>query len=205
MLVRALAFAGIVAIGGCTYPGTEDLPGDEESFDVIAAVPQVRSFVGAGARLIKLEARHVRSSGTQDLTAKYFDMFSAATTYEFLRPTTATDDPSIPVGARTKRDPFTRVVVEVMRPHWLSVSRNGRSRTTEKHRGMSQREFGSATPTEVAPVPACSFAKLWAVARTKGASPRAVATITYDRSGYTFVIPSTTVKLNFDHACRLKP
>ena len=54
------------------------------------------------------------------------------------------------------------------------------------------------------PPPRCSFAALWAQAEQRGAPANAVATITYDTSGYDFAIRETSILLRFDSNCRMR-
>ena len=197
-----------VGLGACTFARTEPPPGDLTAFDAFQAIPKIGEFAGPGARLLKVEARHVRATGTQDLTAKYVGTSERAVGYSFLLPTNAKVDESAPVGARREVRSFEQVDVDVYQPHWRTIrSSDGKGCSSQKHEGMmrSVSSWSEAQPENVARQPACSLARLWKAARQHGAPGNAVATITYDRAGYTFRIPGTKVDLRFGHDCKRAP
>ena len=183
----------------CTYEGSVEIPGDVHAFDPVAAAPAVQRFAGPGARLAKLVIQHCPASGLLDLEAAYYPGWTVPARYLFVRPTQAHVDPSLPVGARPEVAPTEGVEVEVMKDHWRHVSSNG-SESDQHHRGMhaSVESAPSDPPTAL---PACPLSRLWAVARTRGAPADAVATITYDATGYEFEIQGTPVALRFDASC----
>jgi hypothetical protein len=182
----ALALAATAGLGCGRYAGSVEPPGDVAAFDGFAALPRVRDFVGPGARLVEVKVVHVPSTGRQDLTDEPAE---SSVQYAFLRPAGSS---------------FERTTVEVVRPRWVPQSRRGK-RIYAKHYGMRKFAWGDARVEDAVRAPACSLAGLWATARKHGAPADALATIGYDRTGYTFEIPRSKVRLRFDHACKRSP
>jgi hypothetical protein len=209
-LVCALGWPLLISDCSCTYENSVDVPGPIRQFDPIAALPKVLSYAGAGAELVSIEVLHAREDGTVDLKADYYPGWTVPVRYQVVRPNQAQPDPSIPLGARPASAPFELVEIEVMKPHWRTVTTNG-SEWTSKHRGMlaeSKSGLSGSMPASgngretVAQPPQCNLAQLWQVARQRSAPAGAVATIRYDRSGYHFTIPQTAIDFHVDSSCR---
>jgi outer membrane protein assembly factor BamB len=162
----------------------------------------VQAFAGAGAQLVSFKANHVLSNGTIDLEASYHS--GAPVEYVFLRPSGAVEDPTVPVGARSKPDPFVRVSVTVSKPRYYSVRGDRGGYIKRRNRGMEASRWGSASQADAVPLPACGLDRLWQEARRLGAPADAVATVTYDKYGFAFEIPGTPTKLQFDANCQVK-
>jgi hypothetical protein len=209
--MRAVSFAFAVAVASCSstcaYEGSQDLPAgtDLHRFDPIVAYPAVLAAAGSGVTLMSIQAQYVREDGTQDLAATYIPSYlKEVTTYELFGPSTKPRDPSVPVGAGN--EPFELVRVQISEPRWITVSKNGQKGGTQyKQLGMHVWRAGLATTPPGIPAPACSFAKLWTLAKTRGAPSGAVAEITYDSGGYRFKITGTPVSMKFDAACNPVP
>jgi hypothetical protein len=197
----AFVLLASLALASCSLEGTTDVPGEVNRFDPVATYPAVAAAAGAEAHLVKLEARFVREDGTQDMEASYVGN-GAVNSYTFLRASTKSEDPSVPLGARPPVAPFETVEITVQKPHWVSQSINGGEPEQKKHRGMavSVQSFGSSTEGRVA-APTCAFSKLWALALERGAPKGAVAVITYDAKGYELRIDGTGFRARFDAAC----
>jgi hypothetical protein len=197
---------GAVALLGCApSKGTVDVPGPVEAFDPMAALPRVLAFAGAGAQLVSIKAVHVRSNGTIDLGAGYHR--DVPVKYSFVRPSGATEDPSMPVGARSTPSLFEEVLVTVAKPKDVYVRcSDGKGNCMWRHRGMEARRSGSDTvgPAGSVPLPACGIERLWQEARGNGAPADAVATVAYGKDGFSFEIPGTEVRLRFDATCKVK-
>ena len=197
----------LLALGLACAPtnDTVDVPGPVRRFDPLAALSRVTAYAsreGHPASLVMFKAIHVRSDGTIDLEASYHR--ETPVTYRFIRTSAAVPDLNVPIGARTPVQPFVEVRVEVQKPedHDVQCS-GGRGRCTWRHLGMDKHVFGR-DKDESAPIPECGLAALWREARQNGAPADAVATIEYDKSGFSFQIPNTKVALRFDRGCRLQ-
>jgi hypothetical protein len=176
--------------------GTTDPPGgDVHAFDPIAAIPAVTQFAGGAAQLVEIDARGVRSSGTQDLDAAYYP----ETDYEFIRPAQQHSD--LPIGAQPVSTPLERVRVQVANPNFVQVAGEG----TFFNRGMKKDISSTTDEPPSSPFSPCAFAALWQVAQTKGAPPDAVARIAYSGATWKFDIANTSISLSFDEKCALAP
>ena len=86
----------------------------------------------------------------------------------------------------------------ISRPRWVS---DVPGEINAKFLGMeTMRNPCQALRQEASP-PRCHLAKLWKVARDRGAPPGAVADIRYSKSGYQFEIRSIGFALQFDAQC----
>jgi hypothetical protein len=203
--VAALSLCA-AACAACDLEGTKPVPGPTTRFDPVSAAPRVAAFAGDGAALVRLEARFVREDGTQDLEADYVGHATAAE-YVFSRLAATGGGPPAPLGASPARSPRDSVTVTIQRPAWVHVHRIGGGSEVEgnfKHLGMERTESGESSAADSVPLPSCSFADLWRVARRHDAPAGAVAHITYDKAGYTFTIDGTPLTIQLDMSCRLK-
>jgi Protein of unknown function (DUF3592) len=178
-------------------------PGDPSAFRPFKHLPKIAAFAGKGAKLIKIEATAVPTSGKLDLGAKVGDKMSSVKVEFVVEP-----------SERDRRDMHRQtdraaVSVDVRKPHVTYVSTSGDDRGTEHFdKGMIRSVQSLLRQTErsinVAKLPKCSAEKFWKVAIAKGA-PKEPARIRYDVKGYEF---STYKKGNpwtllFGHDCQL--
>jgi hypothetical protein len=160
------------------------IPGDAAYFDPIVAYDAVHKFAGATYDLSSIRINYVRSDGTLDLNAPYDPTIQ----YEFVREL-QTPPPSMPpVGVQGVTDQKWDDQIEVLIQPTRMLSTQGyvQGRT-------------------IATAPKCSLKTLWSAAMEKGASKDAVATILFSATGYHFSIRSTSITLEFDNDCHLKP
>lgn len=180
---------------------TYDPPGgDNTRYDPIAAVGQIQTQIGEGAELISLYSTYVKSDGTQDLTT---DLYSAISNYEFVREVSAPDNaPPIGAGGSTTGRWYQVTQVDVYSPgQWRRVT--GSSDYTYLHKGMELDSYDpTGTEPTTIPLPRCSYAVLWEQALKDEVPDSAVASITYDASGYTFSISDLDYHAEFDRDCQ---
>ncbi len=216
VIVAALATLGQLAVRPLFETGfglavTHRVPGDARHFDPIAYFAGAEKFSGEGARLTGLEARHVASDGTLDLTASYRPTVS----YKFVRevPTPADHPPAGKSDAGSWHEP---IEVNVSQPNvWRSVtSRGGKGvfgnvQYSYLQRGIEREVRNPVSVKSVAPAlpaPSCSFADLWRSAIAQANAPAgAVADIRYDADGYEFEIRDAKVHVLFDASCTVRP
>lgn len=172
---------------------------DPERFDPSQALEAARAFAGPSSELLEFEARFVRSDGTMDLTAAYHPSLE----YEFVRPNTNPDE--APVGTGKGDRAFERIDIDVHEPRWVHVQRfGGGCSGTFKDLGMRRdSSFGGREAYDRrAPVPGCSLAAVWKLAREAKQIPEgAVAVITYSGAGFEFEISDLDVELWFSPEC----
>jgi len=202
---------GLLGVMGC-YPGTTFVPGDPTRFDPVAAFPKAAAYAGPSTKFLALDANYVREDGTVDLEARYVPD-SVSTIYYFVQPQPSSDDTDVPIGVRTvRRSKFLEVFIGIRRTDWDHFDggwfHGGMSRSTTNDSiiyGDTQAHPVPETFDTPTPPPRCSFAKLWAIARQRGAPAGAVAVIAYDSTGYRFRIDGTPFRVDFDTDCTVKP
>jgi hypothetical protein len=187
---------------------TQAIVGDPAKFDPIAGYAQAKAFAGEGAILIEMRASQVRADGTTDLTATYSP--APYVDYEFARPVARPDNaPPVGAGGNTNGQWYEKVEISAFRPgdrRRVSQTSGGvRLSYTYVNEGIT-RDVDSpsaSTPTFAGGDPTCSFAAFWQEAIKRDAPADAVATITYDDSGYEFRIQGLSIDLEFDAECKL--
>lgn len=210
LAVGAFMYWGIypLAQNGFGMVTSESVP-DPHAFNPIASYAQVERLArqdGESVQLVELTAYYVKSDGTMDLNAPYTPKPNA--TYQFVRQVPRPAD-APPMGAGGANDVFYETITidayeaGAWRNH-TTYSGNARISTLFMNKGLERRVSSSVTSYErlIVVAPTCDFSQLWEIALTKDAPPEAVATITYNASGYHFTILSFS--LNFTPDCRLK-
>lgn len=175
------------------------------AFDPIAMLPTAQAMAGEGAQLLGIDMRFVRSDGTMDLTATYNP--APSTTYAFMIEVPPPPDaPPVGVGGYTGGNFYQQMEVIAERPgqprRVTEVGGGGRLEYTYVTQGLRLNPStprGSAPSTAIA-LPTCSLAALWAEAIRRDAPRDAVATITYDQTGYRFSIQGV-ITLRFNPDC----
>lgn len=170
------------------------VPGGANNFNPIAQYEAVHNHAGDDSRLIGFTARLVRHDGTLDLTADN----SPTVTYEFYisRNTNNTDGFN-----------YQLVYVELSRPfEWITAYTRGTDIDTYINLGMDRNqeiETRQSAIVEALP-PSCPLEDFWALAiEGYNANIDDFAIVTYDASGYVFLIEGTPIRLNFNEACDL--
>jgi len=187
-------------LGEETYP----LASDPKRFDPFASVEDVRSRVGAKARLTKVEASFVRSDGTMDLTATYVP--GPRVTYTFQVPLDKAPADAPPVGAgRAPGDVWVQTVrVDCYQPgQRSSVTRiSGGSKTQYQYTNEGM-DVDRGTPQmgkleDDIGKPVVTTAELWKRGLAKGAPKDAVARIGFDKDGYEFSVTGVDADVELD-------
>lgn len=186
---------------------TRPVPGDAANFEPFTALPEVFEYAGAGAELVSIDLRYVRSDGTMDLTA---ESYQPRVEYVFVRPAAPpADAPPIGAGGSTTGQWYERVTIEAYKPgQWRHVTTISGGVSTEysyMNQGM-ERDIASPTSTKSTVIarPECSLAAMWEAAKKQDAPQDAVAIITYNAQGYDFRISALSISLHFDTDCRLR-
>lgn len=205
--LAAFSLLGCFPEGCAPDRGTVDVPGAVRAFDPIVALPKVQAFAGPGAQLVSFKANHARSNGTIDLEAPYHR--EDPVKYTFVRPSGSVEDLNVPVGARRKHSPLWRVDVTVSKTqdiYYICPPAKAKGRCTWTNRGMAAEswENTSISSADAVPLPTCGIDRLWQEASRLGAPADAVATVSYDKTGFAFEIPGTPTKLHFDARCQAK-
>lgn len=194
-------------------PDTQPIPANTtaDAFDPVAALPGVRSFAGDGALLAEIYATSVRPDGTINLNATYTP--APYVDYQFYRPVPRPDDaPPIGAGGTSDGQWYEPIEISAYQPGRMSqISSTGGGvsvRTQFVNQGLARDADDPTTSVSFDTDdslldPACSFAELWRLALSQGAPQEAVATISYDSSGYDFAI-SGVLSLRFDRDCKLR-
>jgi hypothetical protein len=202
VIIYLTAFSNTCAkmMGEETYP----IAGDAARFDPFAAIPDIKSKLGAEAILLEMNASSVRSDGTLDLKAQYKPAPSAD--YRFRIPIKEAPKDAPPIGAGRKpgdvwvQDVTVRVYEPGMRRHVSRISGGTRSSYSYTNEGMDMDRSSPQMGTleESLPEPKISPKQMWDFAISKGADKDAVARITFDDDGYEFTISELRYHLRWD-------
>ncbi len=201
--------AGILAFTSIVVEQTWFIAGDTSKYDPIASFAETAARAGTDAKLVKMEARLVKSDGTLDLNADYKP--APQVEFTFYREVPAPQN-APPPGAVSGNNGtwYETIRLKAHRP-WQSssvrsFSGSGSSSYQYVNLGM-EKDVGtpvSYLPGTATPPPACPFQKLWTTAIQKGAPQNAVSTITYDSNGYLFEMNlEKPLLLKFDFKCQL--
>ncbi len=203
-------FVGVLIVGMNflgSYSQTFALEGDPTHFDPIASVNEIRSHVDPNAKLSAIDMSYVRSDGTMDLTVSNY---RPQTTYHFYRELAEPpkDAPPVGAGGTATGKWYEPVEADVYRPgEWRSVTKIGGGVDTEYTYTNKGIDLDVSDPTtyhdEFVDDPQCPLADLWKTAIKHGAPSDAVASVTYDKDGYSFDIYDADVYLNFGNDCQL--
>lgn len=186
-----------------SFHETYFLKSDASRFDAFAALPEVESHVGEGAKLASVYVDFVRADGTLDLYAKY----EPRATYIFYREVSGEKDlPTGANGVNANGKILEGVTAEVYRPFkWQCETAAGSSACYYFNKGLDIHRFvATSAPTTYVENPKCKIYDLWQQAIVKGVPNDAVAKISYNASGYDFAIEGTDVKLHFGSDCNLE-
>ncbi len=187
-------------LGEETYP----IAGDPKQFDAFAEIPEIRKHIGTEAKLEDIDVYYVRSDGTLDLKASYKPAPYA--NYRFIVPLKSPPENAPPIGAgRGPDDIWTQsVTVRIYEPgqrrHVTRISGGAKTSYSYSNEGMDV-DRGSpsmSNPKNALPDPKLTLQEMWKLAMEKGVDKNAVATIEYDRSGYSFSITGLKVRLYWD-------
>ncbi|MCB9456078.1 MAG: hypothetical protein H6671_08835 [Anaerolineaceae bacterium] len=186
---------------------TRPVPGEAAHFEPFVALPGIFEYAGAGAELVSIDLRYVRSDGTMDLTA---ESYRPRAEYTFVRPAAPpADAPPIGAGGSVSGQWYERVTIEAYQPgQWRHVTTISGGVSTEysyMNQGM-ERDIDSPISSKppVIARPECSLAEMWEAAKKQDAPQDAVATITYNAQGYDFRISALSISLQFGTDCRLR-
>jgi hypothetical protein len=183
---------------------TTFLPGDANRFEPITVLPEVVKYAGAGSQLVSITFSAVHSDGTLDLNAD--TQPEAYTLYRFYRQLS-----SEPVEGQAQLSAkgskwYQTVTVRAYRPgRWVTVE--GEQSYSYLNLGMEREAFNAenALPGGGIGTPPCTLSQIWQGAIDKGAPKDSLATITYDETGYRFVISAEPpFTLDFDNNCAVK-
>lgn len=184
-------------------------PGSASQFDLGAALPEVKAYVGEGAQLLSFDARHVRADGTMDLTAEYRP--SPEVTYVFTR-AVPPPETAPPLGTTQSSSTWQqRVTVKVSRPgqRFFVNSRQGGLTLSYNYvnKGMEKTVNDPALTNvpEGADRQICSLRDLWQQAIQLGVPQDGVATITYNGRDYRFKQHGSVKTYIFGLDCKLIP
>ena len=213
--IAVIAFAVLLAIaiavfgvamefwGNYDVHHTWFITGNTHKYDPIAYFSGIQKFAGSGMRLVRMTATHVRSDGTLDLFADY----NPTVEYQFVRPAPAAPLPPVGAGRQAAIEPsYEHTTVLAYRPwadewdYYRNLYRNYGMRKTV----FEETYADPGVEQKIVDAPECPFAAFWKQAIAAGAPSDAVATIVYDKDGYTFDIPETNVHLSFDAKCGRK-
>ena len=179
----------VLAPAGCSSAAnTAAPPGPLDRFDPIATFAAMAAYAGPHARVVQLQATHVRVDGTIDLTAASRPKLDA----EFVAAAIAGDPETRPPGEfAVGHSIVVRLTVEA--PH---TSPQG------QHRGMERTPTRRTTGDErTLEPPECTFAALWQAAIGQGAPTDTTATIAYTADGYTFTADGGAFERRFKADC----
>lgn len=187
-------------MGEETYP----IAGDPARFDPFAAIPSIKSKLGADAILLDMDASFVRSDGTLDLKATYKPAPTA--NYRFRVPIKETPKDAPPIGAGRKpgdiwiQDVTVRVYEPGMRRHVTRTNGASRSSYSYTNEGMdvdrSSPQMGSLEGA--LPNPKITTKQMWDFAVSKGADKDAVARVSFEDDGYEFTISELKYHIRWD-------
>ncbi len=184
-------------------------PGSATRFDFVAALPEVKAYVGEGAQLLSFDARHVRADGTMDLTAVYRP--SPEVDYVFTR-AVPPPDTAPPLGTTQSSSTWQqRVTVKVSRPgqRFFVNSRQGGLTLSYNYvnKGMEKTVHDPALTNvpDVSGRQICSLRDLWQQAIQLGVPQDGVATIVYNARDYRFKQHGSVKTYIFGLDCKLIP
>lgn len=189
---------------------TYALKSDARHFDPFAAIDDIKTHVGTGARLYSVEADYVASDGTMNLYATYDPQPEVKYKFYFQQDHGPKEAPPIGAGRGPKDVWLQSVEVTCYEPgkEMHVVLPNGRHNSSYfyKNEGMdfsrSSTYMGKLDPDLGAPN--LTPAQMWKTAVARGAPKDAVAKITYNMNGYHFSIEGTDFDLYWDSAGKLK-
>lgn len=216
LIVRRIVLATVIIVGiaGVVYlmynapyaegqAKTRPVPGDAAKYDPIASYAQIVQAAGGShnLHLRTIDMHYVKSDGTLDLTADY----GAQVVYDFERVLDNPPSSAAPLGAGGKPGGIIsqRIFVTLDQPGMKTFTQ-GRN---YYNYGMTiSTSSPSAYSGDDLPTPSCPLKQLWTAAIEQDDAPvNAVAHIYYDQTGYAFTIADTSIRLQFDGNCQLKP
>ncbi len=142
----------------------------------------------------------VKSDGTLDLTANY----GAQVVYDFERVLDNPPTGAAPLGAGGKPSGIfsQRIFVTLDQPGMKTFTQGKNYYNYGMHLSTSSPSGYSGADL---PTPSCPLKQLWAAAIEQDAPVNAVAHIYYDQTGYAFTIRDTSIRLQFNANCQLRP
>jgi len=200
LILAIIGFSiGMEYYGNYSVHNTWFVAGDNHRFDPVAGYAGIHKFAGKDMQLVKMTAKFVRPDGTMDLYAKY----QPTTVYNFAK---SVEVNLPPVGAgrtQAQQEQYSHTTVTVYDPSTYNLDVYRRS---YRNYGMQKTTIDNVSmdpglSDKFVEAPRCSFADLWKQAIAHGAPKDAVATITYDQTGYAFQIPDVSFSAKFDGAC----
>jgi hypothetical protein len=192
---------------GLAAPYSEPVVGDAANFSPMDGLAQATRLAGEGAQFAEFDFTGVRSDGTMDLTDT---SLNASAEYVFLRPVPQPAD-APPVGSpgNTGGPWFEPIRLRAYQPGQFRTRRTSGGGVSTSIQYINQgMEMQIDEPTtspfeEIAPVPTCSLADLWAEAISDFDAPAdGVANISYEEGQYEFRM-STGVNITFTDGCKV--
>jgi len=203
---KAIVLWGVLIVAaavGCSDSRRESW--DVTPFDMNERYEQAKRHAGAGAELIGLSVKKVRSDGSLDLEAKY----ESRGEYLFVRPVLPEAAKSVeegPIGSGTKQPKpkprrlgYGKIKIEI---RYIAGKRRHRHPNKFIHTSFKTWADSFDELPTMLPKPACTFASLWKTAEANGVPSNAVADIEYSQAGYLFTIEEISVDMRFDAQCQ---